>query len=244
MAQSQPKTNASGPLAFAKRTARALGMRHGPRVGHVRWGDLATTKPISRKFGYDRGGPVDRYYIENFLAAHAGDVRGRVLEIKDPNYTRQFGGDRVTKSDVLDINAANTNATLIMDLDDAGALPSEAFDCIILTQTLQYIFDLGKAIANLHRSLAPGGVLLLTVPAITPVRTRDMTWYWSFTDLAIARLLETYFPGPQAETQSFGNLRTATAFLYGLGATELGARDLDHVDPDYQMLVTARAVKG
>jgi len=237
---------ATGPSGLLRRTARALGLRRGtgPRVGHVRWGDLARSKPISRRFGYDRGGPVDRHYIEKFLGAHAADVRGRVLEVKDSEYTRRFGGDRVTRADVLDIDAANPNATLIVDLDDAGALPGEAFDCIIITQTLQYVFDLGGAIANLHRSLRRGGVLLLTVPAITPVRTQSMTWYWSFTNLAVARLLKTQFAPEQVQTVAFGNLRSATAFLYGMGATELSQSDLDHEDADYQLIVAARAVKA
>jgi hypothetical protein len=46
-------------------------------------GDLRRLTPLSRCFGFDRGKPVDRYYIENFLASRAGDVRGRVLEIAD-----------------------------------------------------------------------------------------------------------------------------------------------------------------
>lgn len=239
---SSPATGDSRSLV--KRVARRLfGRGLPPRVGHVAWGDLARLTPVSRRFGYERGGPVDRYYIENFLASHAADVRGRVLEVKDSGYTRRFGGDRVTESDVLDIDASNPNATLIIDLDDAGALPGDAFDCIILTQTLQYVFDLPGAVANLHRALKPGGVLLLTVPSLTPVRTLDMSWYWSFTDLAIARLLEKRFPGA-AETVHFGNLRSATAFLYGLGMTELKKQDLDHRDPDYQVIVAARAVKA
>jgi SAM-dependent methyltransferase len=244
MAGLSGNAGAGKPRSLASRVARRLFVRGlPPRVGHVAWGDLARTKPISRKFGYERGGPIDRYYIERFLASHAEDVRGRVLEVKDAGYTKRLGGDRVTRSDVLDIDAGNPDATLIVDLDDAGALPDEAFDCIVLTQTLQYVFDLRGALSNLHRALAPGGVLLLTVPAITPVRTRDMTWYWNFTNLSVAKLLERDFPGV-AETISFGNLRSATAFLYGLGMTELSKHDLDAADPDYQLIVAARAVKA
>jgi SAM-dependent methyltransferase len=244
MAESSPNAGSSNARGFAKRVARRLfGQGLPPRVGHVAWGHLGRSTPISRKFGYDRGGPIDRYYIERFLASHAADIRGRVLEVKDAAYTQRFGGDRVTRSDVLDLNEANTNATLIIDLNDAAALPSDGFDCIILTQTLQYVFDLASVIANLHRCLAPGGVLLLTVPAITRTLTQDMTWYWSFTDLSVAKLLEAQFSGA-VETLSFGNLRSATGFLYGLGMGELSEADLNHADPDYQLIVAARAVKA
>ena len=80
-------------------------------VGSVRWGDFRRQQPICANFGYSRGSPVDRHYIESFIASHSEDVSGRVLEIKDAGYTRRFGGSRVERSDVLDINTANPAAT-------------------------------------------------------------------------------------------------------------------------------------
>ena len=62
-----------------------------PPAGQVCMGHLRQLTPISYEFGYDRGQPVDRYYIENFLSRHADDIRGRVLEIGDNHYTRTFG---------------------------------------------------------------------------------------------------------------------------------------------------------
>src|SRR5690606_18275839 len=112
-----------------------------PAVNRVRFGDLRRVEPVSRVFGFDRGLPVDRYYIEAFLARHAGDVRGRVLEVGDDTYTRRFGGEHVTKRDVLHVVEGNPRATFVGDLSDAPGLPSDAFDCIILTQTLHLIYD-------------------------------------------------------------------------------------------------------
>ncbi len=37
-----------------------------PSIGKIDTGDLNRLTPFSKEFGYDRGGPVDRYYIENF----------------------------------------------------------------------------------------------------------------------------------------------------------------------------------
>ena len=87
-----------------------------PPVGRVSFGNLRRVTPISREFGFDRGLPVDRYYIENFLTHHADDIRGRVLEIGDNSYTRRFGGDHVTKSDVLHVVEGNPQATIVGDL--------------------------------------------------------------------------------------------------------------------------------
>src|SRR5262249_6056962 len=72
-----------------------------PPIGRVRFGSFRRVTPISREFGFDRGLPVDRYYIEQFLSVHADDIRNRVLEIGDDTYMRRFGGSRVTKGDVL-----------------------------------------------------------------------------------------------------------------------------------------------
>src|SRR5207302_1422674 len=111
--------------------------------------------------------PIDRYYIENFLARHDSDIHGRVLEIGDDAYTRRFGGSRVTKSDVLHVAEGNPKATLVADLAQADWVPSEIFDCIIFTQTLQFIYDVKTVVRTLFRILKPGGVLLATVPGIS-----------------------------------------------------------------------------
>ena len=69
----------------------------------VQFGSFRRVTPISRSWGSDRGRPVDRRYIENFLKRHAGDMRGRVLEFHGNSYTRLLGGSRVTESDVLNV---------------------------------------------------------------------------------------------------------------------------------------------
>src|SRR3954452_4001038 len=124
--------------------ARARGAP--PPVGAVRLADLDRTSPISRTFGYDRDGPVDRYYIEGFLGRHRDDIRGRVLEIGDDAYTRAYGGTQVARRDVLHVHPGNPSATFVGDLAGGNDLPSDAFDCVILTQTLQLVYDVRAAL--------------------------------------------------------------------------------------------------
>ena len=215
------------------------------RPSSVSFGDLRRVTPLSREFGFDRGAPVDRRYIEGFLTRHAADVRGRVLEVKDAAYTRRFGGARVEVSDVLDVDATNPDATLIDDLTTGAQLPSDAFDCVLLTQTLHLIFDVHAAARTLHRILKPGGVLLLTVPGITQIpRVESSSWYWSFSSLAAERLFGGAFAGGTVDVASHGNVLAATAFLYGLAERELRDHELDANDPDYPVTITVRAVKG
>jgi len=221
-----------------------LKQRLAPRDGSVQWGDLRRTEPFSRSFGFDRGLPVDRKYIEAFLEKHANDIGGTVLEVRSSAYTLRYGGSRVTKSEVLDIDATNTAATILVDLNAAQALPSEKFDCIILTQTLQLIYEFRSALKDLHRSLKPRGVLLLTVPGTTKVldEIRD-TWYWSFSSSSIQRLLEELFDAEHVQVDAYGNVLTAVAFLEGLAAAELSEAELAFRDPEYEVIVAARGVR-
>ena len=207
---------------------------------------LRRLEPVSRRFGLDRGQPIDRRYIESFLAEHSDKVRGRVLEIGDDAYSRKFGGARVVHQDILHVVPGYPGATIVADLADAPHIPPESFDCIILTQTLHYIFDIHAAVATLERILKPGGALLLTVPCISqvcrdqPDRESDC---WRFTASSVRKLLAYHFRGAGLIVRTYGNVLAATSFLYGKAACELTKRELDHHDPDYPVTIAAVVVK-
>ena len=235
------------PASLRTRLENTWRRRRHPAVGKVRLADLRRLLPLSRRFGYDRGLPVDRYYIERFLAAHAGDIRGRVLEIKDDDYTRRFGGERVDHSDVLHVVPGNPRATIVADLTDAHGVPSNRFDCIILTQVLPFIRDPQAAVRTLHRILAPGGCILATVPGISQIDRHEMDrWgdYWRFTSLSARMLFESVFSPEHVSIEVHGNVLAAAALLYGLASRELSDTELDFRDPDYEVVIAIRAVKS
>lgn len=213
----------------------------------VDFAGLTTATPVSRVFGLDRGTPVNRYYIEKFLAAHSAAIRGRVLEVGGSDYSRRFGGERVERCEVLHATAENPNATIIGDLTDPVTLPAEAMDCFICTQTFDCIFDLQKAVFGAHRLLKPGGILLATMSGIGQISRYDMDrWgeYWRFTTASAARLFEPVFAGG-VEVGSFGNVAAAIAFLQGVAVEELPDPVLlDENDADYQLVVTVVARKA
>jgi len=213
-----------------------------PPVGGVCFGGLRRVTPFSHAFGAHRGLPIDRYYVEGFLARHSDDVRGRVLEISAPVYTRRFGADRVTHGDVLSLTEGNPAATIIGDLADAPQLLDASFDCIIVTQTLHLIHDVGAAIDTVFRTLRPGGVVLATVPGITQL-DRVETWHWSLTPASATRLFTDRFGAGNIAVEDHGNVLAATAFLFGLAAEELTIDELDHHDRDYPVTVAVRAVR-
>ena len=218
-----------------------------PPIGLVRFGSLRRLTPISREYGFDRGQPIDRHYIEAFLAAHASDVTGHVLEIKDDGYTRRFGAGRVVASDVLCLEANDPHATIVGDLVSADHIPSDTFDCAIVTQTLQLIYDVRAALRTIHRVLKPGGVLLATVPGMSqtsPHGDWGERWAWGFTRVSARGLVTEAFPGGHVEVETFGNVMTTIASLHGLSVDELRPEELAHHDPEYQLSIGVRATKA
>jgi len=223
--------------------ARMLGKRSGPPPGYVRFGSFRSIHPIDPHWGCERGLPIDRYYIEKFIGAHASDIRGHVLEVRDDKYTRRFGNDRVRKSDVISLRADDGIPTIVADLTRAPSIPSDAFDCIILTQTLQYIYDLRRAVGTLYRILAPGGVLLATVPTVCKIDSESRVEYWRLTSRSCSTLLGKFFPPGALTINSYGNVLSAVAILEGLAARELSLAEIEYCDPEYEVIVSIRAVK-
>jgi SAM-dependent methyltransferase len=236
---------------------------HRAPAWRVRW--LGRLTPASRRYGFDRGKPIDRWYVEHFLRRHAGnagygggDFRGRVMEVGGDEYARLFGGrgvggaapagvaGGVTSVDIFDLPGGHPQATVVGDLTRPREVPADAFDCIICTQTLLVIYDFRAALRSLHRMLAPGGVLFVTLPGIARSAQPDVDlWgdYWRFTTGSTRRLLEELFPAENVKVEAYGNVLSATAALYGLAAQELRKADLELRDPDFEVIVGGRAVK-
>jgi len=208
-------------------------------------GTLRRTTPLSDRWGLDRGLPVDRYYIEAFLRSEQSVIRGRVLEIRDAGYTHKFGADAVRRSDVLDIDPGNPCATIVADLAAADVIPDNTFDCFIFTQTLQLIRDVPSALAHARRILRPGGVLLVTLPALCRIeRANASTDYWRFTAPGARALFADVFGESHIDVRSYGNVLSAIAFLSGMATEELSASELEAFDPHYPLIIAVRATRS
>lgn len=217
-------------------------------VGAARLRRLWRRTPIHREFGCYYGTPVDRVYIERFLARHAADIHGRVLEIGESTYTTRFGGARVARSDVLHAIAGNPVATLVADLTHAPQIDTDTFDCVILTQTLQCIYDFRAALETVRRILKPGGVLLATIPGVAHQISREERpyWgdYWRWTSMAAERVFGEIFLPANVRVEPRGNVLVCIALLHGLVVEEMRAADFEHDDPDYELSLGVRAVKS
>jgi hypothetical protein len=209
----------------------------------VRWGNLRRTRPLSENYGFERGTPIDRLYIERFLDRHAGDVHGRVLEVRDSYYTLKYGGDRVTSAEIVDVDRANHDATLIADLAEPDSLPPGRYDCAIVTQTLQYLGRPEVGLGNIWASLAPGGVALITTPCVARIDPDFDGDLWRLTPRGLEELLRTASAWTELEVSAYGNVLTSVAFLMGVTGEELHEGELADGDEDFPLIACARAQK-
>ncbi|MFK7989421.1 MAG: polysaccharide deacetylase family protein [Sandaracinaceae bacterium] len=199
-------------------------------------------EPLSEAFGEDRGTPLTRHYVTQFLSQHAADIQGRCLEFEGADYVTQYGGEAVTQVDVLDLSADNPRATLIGDLTADNDFPSDAFDSIVCTFVLHEIFDMRRAVRELHRMLRPGGTMLVAVPHVTMCEPAYGE-RWRFTVQGLTELLSETFPADSMTHRAYGNSLTAAAQLRGLVAEEFTAGELSAHDPRFAIIVCARVQK-
>jgi hypothetical protein len=211
----------------------------------VNWHNLRRLKPISRVFGFDRGTPIDRVYIEHFLNMNKQYIQGVVCEIADNSYSKKYGSN-VKAYEVMHYTNDNPKATIVGDLTNISTLPQNKIDCFILTQTLNFIYDFKSAIKGVHYMLKKNGVVLATASGMSQISRYDMDrWgdYWRFTDLSIKKAFEEVFGESNVEVETYGNVLAAIAFLHGISAEELSYDELFYKDPDYQIIIGIKAVK-
>ena len=163
------------------------------------------------------------------------------MEITDPACTIKFGEDRVTQSDVLDIDPKNKKANIHGDLRDLKQISDCTYDCIILTHVLGLIDDVHAAASECYRILKPGGVLLFTSSCLGPVLGEQV--YWRFTANSIRFLFGKYFKPNQMQINTMGNALAGQCFWIGMSQEDLSLNELEYNDPRFPCIVTMRAIK-
>lgn len=203
-----------------------------------RWGNLRRTTPFSSTYGFERGTPVDRYYLHRFFDAHRALITGDVLEVQTNSYTRRFGHDlgRVASFDIVPL----FEPTYLCDLAHSEAiLPSAAFDCVLLPNTLQHLRELDACLANILRVVRPGGAILASAAGLLPL-TGDVPDLWRFSPDGWREKLTQAWHGTDLEVVGHGNCLSAVASQFGLALEELTDTELNVDDPRYPVLTTIR----
>lgn len=184
--------------------------------------------PISRKFGMERGGAIDRNYIERFLNNNKELISGDCLEIAENTYTLKYGEDRITNSFIMHLKGWGVGNIIKGNLETGEGIQENQYDCVIITQTLMFIFDIKKAAENIYRMLKMGGKALITVSGISQISRYDADlWgsYYSFHEDAVRRLFTSFFGEENVRVETYGNVKTAVAMLCGLCQEDLTEDD-------------------
>ena len=107
---------------------------------------------------------------------------------------------------------------------DALPFSDERFDCVLSTQTLQYIPRPLDALDEFRRVLKPNGVLFLSTHGVgfTARAIRD---YWRWTEHGLTALLEQTSGWSHIEVLPAGGVMCAAAYLIG-GQLEFAAHRL------------------
>ena len=213
-------------------------------VHEPKWHNLRNLKPVSSVFAFDRGTPIDRIYIEDFLKKNSALICGSTLEIAENTYSKKFGTNIKTHEILHTID--NANVTIIGDLTDPNTLPENVIDCFICTQTLNFIYDYRGAVKGAYHLLKKNGVILCTVSGISQISRYDMDrWgdYWRFTTLSIKKVFSETFGEENVEVDFYGNVLSSVAFLEGISAEELTKEELFYKDENYQLTIVIKATK-
>ena len=202
---------------------------------------------ISNDFGFGRGTPIDRIYIENFLKKYAEEISGECLEFGDTSYIDKFGKS-VSKKYTFNYSEESSKIKNIImgDLTKLDNLSANSFDCILCINVLNFIYDLPSAVQGLKKLIKPNGKIIVTMAGVCAHISRyDMDrWgdYWRLTDKAAMKLFK------DAELnidkiQTYGNPYACSAQVNGFSMEDLLQEKIIPSHPDYQLLVACMLSK-
>ena len=202
---------------------------------------LSSVEPVSRLFGFDRGTPIDRYYMDKFLTDNT-------IAMPNPQNTFEVGESTYSEKFYKNANHEILMFEKGMDLTRPETIRQNYYDVFICTQVFNFIYDVKDAIRAAFSLLRDGGIMLCTVAGnISQVSRSDMENYghfWGFTYLGIQRLVEETFGVQNVKVFPYGNAMAATAFIQGVAVEDLEEKEkLDMIDPDYAITVGIVAKK-
>jgi SAM-dependent methyltransferase len=152
--------------------------------------------------------------------------------------------DLVESTNVLPVHQGNPLEIVKCGFVDTDHLSSDAFDCVILTQTYVYVFDLRVAVRMIHHVFRPGGVVLAILPCASPIHTDEWTepWCWGLAERSARLLFAGTLPDENVRTDADGNVLALRCCAQEAGVTESTTRQRNHRDISYPTGVTDRAV--
>jgi SAM-dependent methyltransferase len=211
--------------------------------GEVRFGDLRRLVPIGKLFNLDRGTPIHNFYCDYFLANVAADFRGHILHVGEPDERGRAGTSVSLFFSKMGIDSVETLSLGDLHNREPG---TNHFDCIVVSDCLEYASNPDVPLELFKRLLKPGGVLLAILPGLQSGHRQGgiSNLHWHFTTHSARNLFERFFGRDNTHIRGFGNVLTAVAALHGLTAQELTSTELENHDPAYEVSIFVRAVNS
>ncbi|MCC6580557.1 MAG: class I SAM-dependent methyltransferase [Phycisphaeraceae bacterium] len=218
-----------------KRVLRAGFRRAMPRVLDLAW----RTGVSDFRFPGGLLKTTGRHYLDQFIRECRPDIRGRIMEFGLPYYQSIADPKLVSSYETFDIDPT-LKTDHVGDIQDCPHMPDGAFDCIVCTQVLEHVANPFKAAGELKRMLAPGGTLLLTVPASYPYHAVPHD-YWRYTPDSLRML---FGDAGDVEVRTYGNRVVVVAAYWKWSAGDVPRHVLDQRDPDYPTIIALRLRKA
>jgi SAM-dependent methyltransferase len=163
-----------------------------------------------------------RYYLDKILCDGGLEFKGTVLDI---------GGQRVNRRGRFQIpeNKLGSWMTLNSNPDHEPDIVCElpeikcddlSVDTVLMTETIEYIFDVEALLKEIHRVLKDGGRFYLSAPLFNPIHGDHQTDYYRFTESFYRKLFENRFK--IVECQRMGGI---VAVVYDMLRVYLGYGD-------------------
>ncbi len=210
-----------------------------PAKNCIDWGDLKKIVPICQAFGLTRGTPVDRYYLNKFIAETRTQIVGKVLEVGGTPQDRAFYDiNPGTSYHILNLEAGPEVDTL-GDVHDVNVIKPESFDTAIVFNVLEHCYAPWIAVENIYTWLKPGGKCFAMVPSAIRLHAIPFD-YWRPLPDAFNWMLRNF---SQHKLYIYGNPITAIASYHGIAAEEITTEELDAFHPDYPVAICIVAEK-
>lgn len=157
----------------------------------------------------------NRGYVEDYISKHRGYIKraDKVLEFEGSIAYSEKYNPKVKMAAWSEHKERWKGCDYYFDLTDAGTLPQEKFDCIVLTEVLNCVIDVNLVLENLKRLLTDRGILIITVHG--PVLC-DSDFFGFYSRYGIEQICKRHFR-KVFNIEEYGDFNHAVAALLGIG---------------------------
>jgi SAM-dependent methyltransferase len=209
-----------------------------PDVGAVNWGDLRRPQPLCQFFGFMRGTPIDRYYLDQFIKSIQKEVSGITLEIGGEKTNQELYGFKLTTEyRVLDLPGWSDD--IVGDATNPEAVSDNSFDSIIIFNVLEHCENPQAVVDNIYKWLKPGGRAFAMVPCTQRIHPTPRD-YWRPMPDGLQVLFKAFH---EKKVTTYGNITTVIASFHGIAVEELTTAEMDFTHPDYPVVACIVAQK-